>query len=80
MESQNAVRLATLAALARAKDEKIVILNEVKNLVLPQLTLMNSLARSFGALRMTRLSQIVTRLTSLAALTMNEDEKIVILN
>jgi len=33
LESQNAVRLATLAALARAKDEKIVILNEVKNLV-----------------------------------------------
>jgi len=77
---QIATRLVVLAALARAKDEKIVILNEVKNLVLPHLTLMNSLARSFGALRMTRFSQIATRLTSLAVLTMNEDEKIVILN
>ena len=44
--------------LAITKDEKIVILNEVKNLVLPQLTLMNSLARSFGALRMTKIRQI----------------------
>ena len=77
---QIATRLTALAVLTMNEDEKIVILNEVKNLVLPQLTLMNSLARSFGALRMTRLSQIVTRLTSLAALTMNEDEKIVILN
>ena len=80
LEMQIATRLTALAVLTMNEDEKIVILNEVKNLVLPQLTLMNSLARSFGALRMTRLSQIVTRLTSLAALTMNEDEKIVILN
>ena len=46
--------------LTITEDEKIVILNEVKNLVLPHLTNITSPIRSFGALRMTKIRQIAT--------------------
>ena len=50
--------------LAITEVEKIVILNEVKNLVLFHLTNITSLIRSFGALRMTKLRQITAQTQS----------------
>jgi len=64
--SQITAHLTSLAVLTMNEDEKIVILNEVKYLGLPHLTMLNSLARSFGGLRMTTLRQIATRLVVLA--------------
>jgi hypothetical protein len=63
---QIATRLTWLAVLTMNEDEKIVILNEMKCLGLPHLTMLNSLATSFDALRMTTLRQLVVCLVVLA--------------